>query len=242
MVFQIIILFPFITFCQDNSNQLSDQFEISKLPANIKYENNEISMFADFKNIDYDKGAITLYIINDSKANHYFGLKNVGKVILPEYLTREYNWKRSRFFDYEMCNVSLDGNDIIEKGKFRKCQLDYAIKGRKEQIRFRLYDYVQLVSNVGTGYIDSNEVKKTIVDDISVQYDSYSELSKIVLGYYDDKYSNEDFLRIRTRAFWAIRKNYGFEKAEFIYGELVRKPDERSQYVVKNVKHFLDKK
>lgn len=109
----------------------SDEYSIDELPQKVIAQDNKLSLFIDYADIDSLHGLITAYLINKTSKKFFFRMSSIHSVILPEYKIQEDFWQRYITFNYGWCGTPYVGNDEIDSSKFRKVICSYPIKGEK---------------------------------------------------------------------------------------------------------------
>lgn len=125
------------------------------LPKHVKADPGVVTLFADFEHPAAE--GVPLYIVNRSDKSLDLGTQDGSLKIKLDYLDTEGDWKLAQSHRSSWCGNSY-GSRVLNPGQhFRS--FGYRVKsGTKGRVRYSLYERNKLVSNVGDGYVLTEDI------------------------------------------------------------------------------------
>jgi hypothetical protein len=188
------------TFAADDP--LPDRIQpTAKLPPQVVAPAGKFTLFADFTK-KADEG-VPLYLVNRTgKAVEIFTY--LGQPLLAvEYQAEPGKWMPARLADFGLCGNSLVAVKL-ENEKFLTAVAPLPATGFKAQMRYRLDEPADLISNSGVGQVSHDDLTFRLVFTTR----DFTLLSKIATGEFVPPTESADYRPL------AIRRLASFEKAQ----------------------------
>ena len=140
---------------------------ISELPETIKAEKGQLTLHADFSSKRPD-GRIPVYLINRTKLAITLNAQDGDVYLKLEAQSKTGEWVRAQRHSYSWCGNSYDFSPKIEPGSFIKILGYQPSQGRKQKVRFSLYNQsVSISSNVGLGLASDKDITESTNDELA---------------------------------------------------------------------------
>lgn len=188
---------------------------VARLPTHIAAPNGQLSLFADYSDVDLKQNRITLYLVNKTEKDFTFAAQD-GDLFIKQEVQIGGEWTRAQIHRFGWCGNSYQNPPTLKSGKFLKYAGNYPSAGEDYSVRYKMYDSgaiegstvpIDLVSNIGRGKADPKQIKAASSDTLAIYNGSFEFLSKIVRR--EVVAEPQDHVEPRSAALSALRRHNG---------------------------------
>jgi hypothetical protein len=184
---------------------------ISWLPRHVPAPEGRLSLFADFADVDSEKNEITLYIVNRTEKDIVFPNQD-RDIYIKQTILKDGNWQRTEKHQFSWCGNSYMNPITVKSGRFLKYKARYPSKGKDAEVRYQLFNAsfgdvstTELISNVGKGKVDPDQVRAASTDTMAIRTGSFDFLSKIIRR--EIVIEKQDHIQPREAALYALNRH-----------------------------------
>lgn len=177
---------------------------IADLPAHIDAPDGQLTLYADFKDIEGE--SITIYLVNRTEHRIGFSAQDGNPYLKLEAVDVNGNWERAQPHYHSWCGNSYMHSPSLRPGEFFKTQGWYPSEGTSTTVRYRIFSDsaaildddasenetwmrhdreklpIFLVSNSGSGKIVPAAIDGARTDGLAPLYGSFETVRNLALG------------------------------------------------------------